>query len=98
KTSRVKRLFPLAVGSLILIEYLSTPLPVSVVPGGGKPPPVYQWLGQQSGVSPVVEVPFQWITNMEYVYFSVFHRKDLLNGYSGYAPPSYFQAEQLMKH
>jgi hypothetical protein len=105
KTSRVKRLFPLAVGSLILIEYLSTPLPVPVVPGGGEPLPVYQWLGQQHGVSPVVEVPFEWSTNIEYiyfsieyVYFSVFHRKDLLNGYSGYAPPSHIYAEQLMKH
>jgi hypothetical protein len=34
----------------------------------------------------------------EYVYFSTFHWKDLLNGYSGYFPPSYPQAQYLLSH
>jgi hypothetical protein len=49
---------------------------------------VYRWLGGQKGNLPVVELPTRGL-NVEYNYFSVFHWKDLMNGYSGYFPPWY---------
>ncbi|MBI3079640.1 MAG: hypothetical protein HYY85_22040 [Deltaproteobacteria bacterium] len=96
KALTIKRLFALGVGALILIESLSIPLPMPEVPGKGTAPSAYHWLSRQPGHQPVVELPLQWPMDMEYVYFSTFHWKDLLNGYSGYAPPSYLMAQTLL--
>jgi len=73
-------------GALVLVEYFSIPIPMAMVPGNGEPLPVYRWLASQPGNLPVLELPVRGL-NVEYNYFSVFHWKDLVNGYSGYFPP-----------
>jgi hypothetical protein len=83
-------------GALILVEYFSAPLHTATVPGKGETPPVYQWLGNQTGNSPIVELPIRTL-DMEYSYFSVFHWKDLVNGYSGYFPPWFRPMRTLLE-
>jgi hypothetical protein len=73
-------------GALILVEYYSAPIQMATVPGKGEPLPVYQWLAKQTENFPIVELPVRSL-DVEYNYFSVFHWKDLVNGYSGYYPP-----------
>jgi hypothetical protein len=83
-------------GALVLVEYFSVPIPMATVPGKGEPLPVYQWLGRQTGNLPIVELPIQGL-DVEYNYFSVFHWKDLVNGYSGYFPPWFRPMRTLME-
>jgi len=44
----------------------------------------------------VVEMPFpaprQWFRNGRYMVYSTRHRQPILNGYSGFRPPSYFES------
>lgn len=66
------------------------------LPAGSDLPQVYQVLAH-SEPGPVLEIPagspggdlYDMATNSEYMYFSIFHWHPLLNGYSGYWPPSY---------
>jgi hypothetical protein len=75
----------------LLVEYWVAPLPV--VPYPSAAPPVYAWLAQQPpGV--VAEFPMPLVNGLPgrepaYAYMSTFHWKPILNGYSGYFPPSY---------
>jgi hypothetical protein len=94
--TRNPRLVALIIGTLVLVEYFSVPIPVVMVPGKGEPLPVYQWLGGQPGNLPTLELPIRGL-NVEYNYFSVFHGKDLVNGYSGYFPPWYRPLQTLLE-
>lgn len=79
---------------LILVEYISIPIPMAAVPTGKDIPSVYQWLSNQKGDFPVLELPLPfgprdvWI-EAQRMYFSTYHWKKLVNGYSGYFPPDY---------
>ena len=67
---------------------------------GGEPlmrvpetPEVYRWLAQQPGRFAILELPLPhygviW-RNASYVYWSTAHWHSLVNGYSGFVPPSY---------
>ena len=79
------------------VEYGLRHFPPSVKPMavGAQVPPVYRWLSQAEP-GPVLEVPaggLHSLSNMyresRYMFFSTFHWHPLLNGYSGYKPPSY---------
>jgi hypothetical protein len=81
---------------VILVEYLSLPIPLISVPVKKNIPAVYQWLASQKGVDiALVELPFprsgQGVGSVECsrAYFSAYHWKLLVNGYSGYFPPLY---------
>jgi len=88
RTLWIKWLSSLIIGLLILTEYASAPIPTVTVPGKGSPTPVYHWLSSQPANTPIVEIPLHWMVgDIEYVYFSTFHWKDILNGYSSYTPP-----------
>lgn len=62
----------------------------------GSPPQVYEWLRQQPP-SVVLELPVAPAGRLSetndaiYMYFSTFHWQMLVNGYSGYYPPSYIE-------
>ncbi len=82
----------------IALEFLSVPIPLGHMPA--EVPPVYRWLAEQPGESVVVELPFpspsqaHWETRR--LYYSTVHWKRLVNGYSGYFPPGYWErAERL---
>lgn len=81
-----------AVAVLVLVaEYWVAPLTLVAYPN--EAPPLYAWLSEQpAGV--VVEMPMPIPGELagaepEHSYMSTFHWKPIVNGYSGYLPPSY---------
>jgi hypothetical protein len=76
---------------LLLGEYRIRGLPLAEYPN--TPPPLYAWLAQQPpGV--VAELPMPRLEfwpgdDPRLSYMSTFHWKPLVNGYSGFMPPSY---------
>jgi hypothetical protein len=88
---------------LVLIEYASFPISMPSVPVGHDFPQVYTWLAQQPGDFAVLEIPLptrpeEVSQNAPYVYFSAYHWKKLVNGYSGFIPPGYTRLyEQELK-
>jgi hypothetical protein len=92
---------------LIAAEYASIPLPYSaVVPS--QVPEVYEWLAGVEEDAVVIELPFASTTDgstdwsaFPYiegwrVYFSTYHWKSIVNGYSGFLPPGYAELVQDM--
>jgi hypothetical protein len=79
---------------LIVAEYISIPVPFVTMPVGGQIPAVYQWLAQQPGDIPILELPLRLdLREIEgaRLYYSTFHWKQLVNGYSGWYTPVYFK-------
>jgi hypothetical protein len=93
---RGKPVFVAAVSLLILAENFSLPIPLTRVPVKEEIPEVYRWLGSQKGEDfALLELPLPQPTQSFCVldcprlYFSTFHWKSLVNGFSGYASPVY---------
>jgi len=85
---------------LVAFEYLAVPVPyAAVVPS--EIPEVYKWLATLEEDAVVLELPFPSTTDAHpnwavfpfvegwRVYFSAFHWKRMVNGYSGFLPPGY---------
>ena len=76
--------------AMILLESASMPVPAPSIAVGNEIPEVYKWLGSHKGDSAVLELPMGDTRNdVKYVYYSTYHWKPLVNGYSGYSPPAY---------
>jgi hypothetical protein len=92
-TSRRARRAALAgIGVLILIECVSRPIPLQPIPPGV--PDVYADMLRDRGDSPdvaIVEYPMSIRDDPTYMYYSTFHWQYLVNGYSGFFPPSYYE-------
>lgn len=94
KRTKTKVLITTIASLLILFEYTSVPIRMASIPTGKNIPLVYQWLSKQKGDFPVLELPLPnepsevWREAIR-VYFSTYHWKRLVNGYSGYFPPDY---------
>ncbi|MFC2170262.1 hypothetical protein ACFLRM_06865 [Acidobacteriota bacterium] len=73
------------------LEYLTIPKRIVSVPVKKEIPPTYRWLKEKGKDSAITEVPFMNPRGKEtvYMYFSIFHKAQLVNGYSGFIPPSY---------
>jgi hypothetical protein len=85
-----KRAVLTLLGVLMLVEYASTPLPLWTAPQ--HPPESYADLVRDNGDGPtsvVFEFPTGSLEDPEYLYYSTFHWQYLVNGYSGFFPPSY---------
>ena len=78
------------IGAAVLLEFWVAPLRLWPYPHR---PPLYEFLARQpDGVVAEFPVPRleSWPAHeARYVYMSIFHWKRLVNGYSGYYPPSY---------
>lgn len=75
--------------ALILMESRSDTMTLQAIPSS--PPEIYADLMADIGDSPtaaIVEFP-QASSMPTYMYYSTFHWQNLLNGYSGFFPPSY---------
>ena len=70
------------------------PIGLESVRTGSNIPEVYQWLAEEEDDIVVLELPF-WIDaenqSVKYMYYSTYHWKKLINGYSGYYPPEYME-------
>ena len=94
---QIKTLVLVLVILLLNIEYLSIPHRMSFVPVRKDIPPTYQWLRDQPEDFALLDFPFFPALGLEsvYMYFSIFHGKKIVNGYSGFLPPSYFYIREV---
>jgi multisubunit Na+/H+ antiporter MnhG subunit len=82
----------------IVVESCPTPMQLNAV--AAAPPPIYTELLSDVGSSPpvpIVEIPVMVGGDQIYMYYATFHRQRLLNGYSGFFPPSYLQLAGAMQ-
>jgi hypothetical protein len=95
KTTRARAALLLGVSAVVFAEYRSTPLLMTV---WREPPPVYAALaGKPAAV--LVELPLiepDVAVEPSFMYFSTFHWHRLVNGYSGFLPPSYRALPAIM--
>ncbi len=86
-------------GVLMLVEYASTPLEFWTAPR--HPPEVYADLVRDRGDSPTAvlfEFPMGAPVDPAYLYYSTFHWQYLINGYSGFFPPSYARLARAVQN
>lgn len=89
---------------LILFESASIPLHMPSVATGDAIPDVYKWLAAEKSDFAIIELPLPrkledvpW-KEPKRLYYSTYHWKKLVNGYSGYFPPAYdFLYQEGMK-
>jgi len=90
-----------AAGLLIFLnlEYLSIPQQMKKVPVKDDIPPTYTWLKDKPDDVIIASLPFFNETPMEanYLYFSLFHKKKIINGYSGFVPPVIHYMQRMFK-
>ncbi len=81
------------------LEYLSLPQRIRFIPIKNDIPPTYRWLEREVSDGPVVELPFHKNIGRDavYMYFSIFHRKKMINGYSGFFPPAIFYIRKIFE-
>jgi hypothetical protein len=87
-----------ALGLLMLGEYASRPLPLWRAPT--EPPESYADIvrDNRDGATAVLfEFPTGHMEDPEYLYFSTFHWQYLINGYSGFFPPSYLKVVKAVQ-
>ncbi len=85
---------------LLIAEYSCFPFRFYLFPGGV--PEVYRWLSRQEGDFAVVELPMpssppRVYMEARYMYWSTFHWKKLVNGYSGFFPSDYWEINRVMQ-
>jgi hypothetical protein len=102
QSSWKRRLLGSGFALLALMEYASFPISMPSVPVGRDFPQVYNWLAQQPGDFAILEIPLptrpeEVFQDAPYVYFSTYHWKKLVNGYSGFIPPGYTRLYQELK-
>ncbi|HEY7292671.1 MAG TPA: hypothetical protein VH583_22735 [Vicinamibacterales bacterium] len=86
------------IAALMLLEYASKPLDLRQIPT--EPPESYADLVRDRGDSPttaIFEFPASPFDDPTYMYFSTFHWQNLVNGYSGFFPPSYNRVLNAMR-
>ena len=90
RTTSARRAVLTTIGVLMLAEYASTPLVLWAAPR--HPPEAYADLLRDADYGPtsvIFEFPTGAMEDPEYLYYSTFHWQYLVNGYSGFFPPSY---------
>jgi hypothetical protein len=90
RSTTARRAVLTTIGVLMLAEYASTPLVLWAAPR--QPPEAYADLLRDADHGPtsvIFEFPTGAMEDPEYLYYSTFHWQYLVNGYSGFFPPSY---------
>ena len=98
RSPSTRRALLLGLGALMLVEYASTPELVTVP---RNPPEIYSDLLRDRGDSPTAilfEFPTLLTSDPAYLYYSTFHWQTLINGYSGFFPPSYLRLRQAIQN
>jgi len=89
-SARARRLVLVLFGAVMLVEYASKRLPSVTLPL--TLPQAYVDVLRDRGDSPtaaIFEFPVSSQDDPTYMYYSTFHWQHLVNGYSGFFPPSY---------
>jgi hypothetical protein len=93
-----RRWVAVAVALLMLLEYASKPLDLQQLPTA--PPESYADILKDRGDSPTTalfEFPASAVNDPTYMYYSTYHWQHLVNGYSGFFPPSYSRVLNAMR-
>jgi hypothetical protein len=95
----LRRTLGIVLIAVLNIECLSIPIEGNTVPVGKDVPPTYAWLKTQSREAVVLELPLlDWLPGESlYLYFSTYHWKRLINGYSGFIPASTFMVRDIFR-
>jgi hypothetical protein len=95
KRSSWKAIMTASVLVVLALEFNSAPVSLSPVMVPSNVAPEYHWLATQPVEFPLVELPVtlrgdfpDLFQETGYIYASIFHWHPLVNGYSGYSPPS----------
>ncbi len=93
--------------TVIFIESIYIPLSFGITPLGQDVPPVYEWLSNQTDDFVIVELPMVYVdkilsgidlyNNTKYMYYSTYHWKTLVNGYSGYYTKYHIELISILK-
>ncbi len=98
--ARIRRSAVIAgLGVLVCVEYLSRPLTMMTI--ATDPPRVYTDLLRANRGDPpvaILEFPVSPQDDPTYMYYSTFHWQHLVNGYSGFFPPSYIVLERAVEN
>jgi hypothetical protein len=94
KSSWGKTAAPLVLGGLLLADFLSVPIPLAQMDWPGRVPAIYSTVKALPEGAALVELPIPPRGQAKsrealYIYYSAYHWKKLVNGYSGYIPPGY---------
>lgn len=87
------------IAALVALENISIPIPLAQVP---KPPEFYRWLATEPHTV-VMEWPVPNPSNLGFtkeplfMFYSTAHWQSLVNGYSGFYPPSYLQLLEYLR-
>jgi hypothetical protein len=86
----VRRLLFAALLLVVFLELLPRPVRWVEVPREEDFPAVYRWLAGRDDVHALIEVPLRPdASEAAYMYYSTLHWKPIVNGFSGFIPPSY---------
>jgi hypothetical protein len=99
RSQPMRRAVLVTLGVLMLVEYASTPLPFWTAPRN--PPEIYADVVRDRGDSPTAvlfEFPTGSLVDPAYLYYSTFHWQSLINGYSGFFPPSYVRLVRAVQN
>jgi hypothetical protein len=101
KRPDLRNIFIWGAGALLLLEYLCVPLPLVPVPGASSLPRIYEAVKKLPPSAVLVELPMPGRDQDEHqealrVYYTMYHRRRVVNGYSGYAPPAYRIVREAM--
>jgi len=62
-------------------------------------PQFYRWLLNRNNDNVVIELPYNdFNLNFYYQYYSMYHKKKLVNGFSSYIPRSYYYIQHLLRN
>jgi hypothetical protein len=93
-----RRALRVALVGVAAVECLAAPLPLRFEAPAY--PPIYEAVEALSEPGALVELPLpppeRFQDNAIFVYRSIFHRRELVNGYSGFIPRSYRRAHRLL--
>jgi len=86
---------------IICLEYIEIPIKMRCRMDTD-PPKVYEWIARQPGDFAIIELPMpEWPEKFDheipYMYWSIYHGKKIVNGYSGYAPLSFWPIAGCMR-
>jgi len=85
-------------GVLMLAEYASKPIELATIRTSA--PEIYADIARDRGDAPTAalfEFPSSAFDDPTYLYYSTFHWQNLVNGYSGFFPPSYVRLMDAMR-
>ncbi len=73
---------------IIILEHFSYVIHHSPIDKKEQLPSVYKWLGEQKEKAIILELPLMYHDSNEgrYLYYSIYHKRTLINGYGGWTP------------